>query len=100
MLLGRILSWAILLMALLAGSTELSVRADTGNYQMLSFGNLWTDIHPGTFASIKIWVEREEFLGTPWLWDPLLIIIFNLPAWPTLLIIGAFLQLFFRNRKL
>jgi len=98
MILGRIFGWLVLCMALMAGATELAARIKEDVHHLLTFGELWQNIHPGTFASIQIWIEWDEFLGLPWLWDPIFTIFLGLPAWPALTITSTILLYVFRRR--
>ena len=82
MIIGRLLGWLFLTVALMASAAELAAYVDANAYSMLSMGDLWRDIHPGTFSSARVWIEHEEYLDAPWLWDPLVVTLLNVPAWP------------------
>ena len=60
MILGRIAGWLALAAAALAGAAELAAWVDTGVYDMLSVGELWGDVHSGSFNSAQTWVVRDE----------------------------------------
>ena len=96
MIVGRIAGWLVLTSALLAGAAELAAWVDTGVYDMLSVGQLWSDIHPGSFNSAQVWVEHDEYLGLPWLWDPGFATALALPAWPLLALVGGLMLYSFR----
>ncbi|MDA0654280.1 MAG: hypothetical protein O3C09_02630 [Proteobacteria bacterium] len=98
MIAGRVLGLVFLAAALMAGAAELALWVDTGAYRFLSVGELWRSIHPGTFASVRVWIENDEFLGAPWLWNPFVVTLLAVPAWPTAGAAGVALHVLFRRR--
>jgi hypothetical protein len=98
MIVGRVLGWLFLAVALMAGAAELAAWVEARAYAMLSVGELWRDIHPGTFSSARVWIENEKFLGAAWLWDPFVVTLLDVPAWPLFGAAGAALLYLFRRR--
>lgn len=81
----------------MSGAAELAAWVEASKYEILSAAELWHDIHPGTFFSAQVWIQREEYLGAPWLWDPFIITALEVPAWPVCLVAGGFCLFFFRK---
>ena len=98
MIIGRLLGWLFLTVAIMAGAAELAAYVDANAYRILSIGDLWRDIHPGTFSSVRVWIEHEEYLDAPWLWDPIVVMLLNVFAWPLFCASGAALLYLCRHR--
>ena len=92
MVLGRIIGWLFLALALLAGSAEVAVSLGAGRFTSLPLEQFWRDLNGGTLDSAQSFARDTA----PWLWDPGMTTILQMPAWPVLLGIAAIILWLFR----
>lgn len=92
MVLGRIIGWLFLALALLAGSAEVAVSLRAGRLTSLPLEQFWRDLNSASLDSAQSFA-RDTY---PWLWDPGLITVLQMPAWPVLLGIATVILWLFR----
>jgi hypothetical protein len=80
-------------MALLAGSAEIAVSLRAGEFTSLPLGQFWADLSEQSLAGAQAWASAT----LPWIADPGLATILELPAWPLLLGVAAVLLWLFRQ---
>lgn len=85
MILGRIVGWLFLALALLAGSAKVAVSLRAGRFTSLPLEQFWRDLNSATLESTQSWARDIA----PWLWDPGMTTILQMPAWPMLLGLAA-----------
>ncbi|KWV57587.1 hypothetical protein AS156_38360 [Bradyrhizobium macuxiense] len=59
------------------------------------FGQFWNDIHQSSQQAFRVWVESHA----PWLWNDVIRVVLDQPAFAVLGIAGILLMLLFRPRK-
>lgn len=92
MILGRIVGWMFLALALLAGSAEVAVSLRAGRFTSLPLEQFWRDLHNASLESAQSFARDTA----PWLWDPGMITVLQMPAWPVLLGFAAVMLWLFR----
>ena len=96
MVLGRVISWIIFLLAIAAAGSDLWGLYDTGYYAAASIGELWQRIDAESLATLR---GPLESVGSGWLWDPLMVDILNLPAALSLAVLAFICIWLFRRRE-
>jgi len=96
MVLGRIIGWLILILAIVAAGSDLWGLYDTGSYHAAAVGEIWQRIDPGILTALR---RPLESIGSGWLWDPMMVDILNLPAALTLAVLALVLIWLFRRRE-
>ncbi len=95
MLLGRILGWLLIAVALLALGGDGLRWLETGMMNFISLGDFWARLDPPTWSLLQS-IGRDYL--PPVLWDPGLATVLR---WPAVLVLGVFgllLLLIFRRR--
>ncbi|WP_407149401.1 hypothetical protein [Bradyrhizobium sp. ORS 86] len=59
------------------------------------FGQFWNDVHQSSQQAFRVWVESHA----PWLWNGVIRVILDQPAFAVLGIAGILLMVLFRPRK-
>jgi hypothetical protein len=59
------------------------------------FGQFWNDIHQSSQQAFRAWVEGH----VPWLWNSVVRVVLDQPAFAVMGIMGLLLMLVFRPRK-
>src|SRR2546430_240612 len=95
MIVGRILGWLFIAAALLAASAEVATTLHEGSWQTLQLGPFSAGLHAPSLDGFRRLVAASP---TPGLWDSGIAPALRLPAWPTLLAVGAALLYLFRRR--
>ena len=93
MVVGRILGWLFLAVALLAASAEVALSLRAGEFTSLPLGQFWQDLHPASLDNLEAWLR--DLL--PWAWDPGMTTALEMPAWPLLLVCSGVLLYLFRS---
>jgi hypothetical protein len=95
MLLGRVIGWIILLLAIAAAGSDLWGFYDTGYYQAATIGELWQRIDRESLIAIRAPLESIA----AWLWDPVTTTLLGLPAALTLAVVALLALLAFRRKE-
>ena len=95
MILGRIIGWITIMLALMAVGAETFVALRAGAYQGLTGGEIWFKIDSHGLNTVQAVVQRYIH---PILWDPAIVSVLRLPLWATLGSIGSILLLIYRKR--
>ncbi|MBT4709919.1 MAG: hypothetical protein HOB82_00095 [Alphaproteobacteria bacterium] len=98
MIFGRILGWVFLAGALFAIANDVSLSIKAGAYISLALGELWHTIQPISLLMVQDWIQQDDYLGLPWLWDPGITTVLLWPGWAVLGVFGLGLQFLFRRR--
>ena len=98
MIFGRILGWVFLAGALFALGYEISESVKDGAYLSVALGQLWHDFRPTSLLTVQDWVQKDDYSGLPWLWDPVISTVLRWPGWIVLGAAGAGLLFLFRRR--
>ena len=96
MIVGRVLGWLLIGLAVATAGHEVIASLDTGAYDMLAFGELWAKIDIGSLNLIQAVVQRYVWV---WLWDGVILNLLLLPAWAVLSVPGILMVLGFRVRE-
>ena len=96
MIVGRIAGWLITLVAVLILGAELVGWLRTGEYRMISGGELWYDIQRSSLNIIQAVIQRYLH---PTIWDPVLTAVLRAPAWVPFGILGMGLSWLCRKRR-
>jgi len=95
MVLGRVIGWIILLLAIVAAGNDLWGFYDTGHYQASEIGELWQRIDRESLLAIRAPLESIA----AWIWDPLSTTILGLPAGLTLAAVALLVLWAFRRKE-
>jgi hypothetical protein len=95
MVLGRVIGWVVLLLAIVAVGNDLWGFYDTGHYQASQIGELWVRVDRASLIAIRGPLESVA----NWLWDPTLVTILGLPAALSFAVLALVLLLGFRRRE-
>jgi hypothetical protein len=95
MVVGRVLGWLLIVLAVATAGHEVIVSLDAGHYDRLAFSELWAKIHIASLNLIQAVVQRYVWV---WLWDGIIINLLLLPAWAVLSVPGILMVLGFRVR--
>lgn len=95
MLLGRILGWLLIAVALLALGGDGLRWLETGMTTFISLGDFWARLDPPTYSLMQT-IGRDYL--PPVLWDPGLATLLRWPAVAVLGVFGLALLLIFRRR--
>ena len=95
-IIGGVLGWLLLALALMAGGAEGLASLQAGAWEPISFGQIWYDLHKESLALAQPAVQRYLH---PVIWDYLLVSILLWPAWLLPLILGLVLMLLCRKRR-
>ena len=96
MVVGRVLGWALIVLAVATAGHEGIAWLDAGAYDRLAFGELWAKIDIASLNLIQAVIQRYIW---PWLWDGLILNVLLMPAWAVLGVPGAVLAWTFRARR-
>ena len=96
MVVGRVLGWLLIVLAVATAGHEVIAWLDTGTYDRLAFGELWAKIDIASLNLVPAVVQRYLW---PWLWDGVIQNLLLLPAWAVLSVPGILLVLGFRVRE-
>ena len=91
MLLGRILGWLLLALALLALGGDGLRWLETGLYSLISLGDFWRRMDPLSIDALQNWTP-------PAIWSPFLTTLLGWPAAVVLGALGLFLLILFQSR--
>lgn len=96
MIVGRVIGWILVVMAVAALGHEVILAFETGSYHFIALGEQWFKINP---ASLNISQAAIQRYVAPWLWEPVITTILLWPTWLVLGIPGIFLTWAFRIRN-
>lgn len=83
MLLGRLIGWLLMILALLAEGHDLWGLWDTGHYHVSVLGELWAQVNRNSLLLLQPAIERHVAV---WVWDWL---IFPVLQWPAALTLAV-----------
>ncbi len=95
-LIFRFLGLCLLAAATVALVADGARSIASGRLVMTPLGQTWYSIHPPSLNMLQAGVERRV---APFLWDPVILSILQLPTWLPLLILGAALALIGTRRQ-
>ncbi len=95
MVVGRVVGWLLIVLAVATAGHEVIASLDTGAYDRLAFGELWAKIDIASLNLIQAVIQRYVWV---WLWDGVILNLLLLPAWAVLSVPGMLLVLGFRER--
>ncbi|MSP67904.1 MAG: hypothetical protein EXQ96_07395 [Alphaproteobacteria bacterium] len=87
---GRVIGLALLLAGIVAAGVEIVTLVGSGQYQMLSFGDLWSRLHANSLVGLQALIEKN-LSETAFL--DVVVPALALPLWPTLGGLGLILFL-------
>ncbi len=96
MIVGRMLGWLLVALAIVAFGWEIVALIDSGTWQITALGKLWFDIHSGSLGLAQVVVERYVW---PPIWDPVILTLLQWPGWVVLGVPGLVLAWLFRRRR-
>jgi len=95
MILGRLVGWLVLILAIVAEGADLFGLWDTGVYRMHALGEMWHWIDTTSLQLAEAGVSRHI---SPWLWNSVILEVLQWPAALTLGVVGIGLLWLFRRR--
>ncbi len=93
---ARLFGWFLILLALLAGGSELWLWASTGKHEMLVPGAIWYELHRDSLNLSQVVVQRYLH---PTLWDPVIVAVLRAPLWLVPAVPGLLLAVLCRKRR-
>ncbi len=96
MVVGRVLGWLLIVLAVATAGHEAISSLDAGAYTTFAFGALWAKIDLASLNLIQAVIQRYVW---PWLWDGVIVNLLLLPAWAVLGVPGAVMAWAFRARN-
>jgi hypothetical protein len=88
MLIGRVIGYLLILAALIVLVAEVIDFVATGNWTIISTGDVWYRIDPSSLAGAQSGIEQNI---ADWLWDPVIATLLRVPAWVFLGLSGMLL---------
>ncbi len=95
MIVGRVIGWLLIVLAVATAGHEGITSLDAGAYDILAFGELWAKIDIASLNLVQAVVQRHIW---PFLWDGVILNLLLLPAWAVLSVPGIVMVLAFRVR--
>ncbi len=95
MIVGRVVGWLLIVLAVATAGHEAISSLDRGAYDWLTFGQLWAKIDIASLNLIQAVIQRHIW---PFLWDGVILNLLLLPAWAVLSVPGIIMVLAFRVR--
>ncbi len=95
MIVGRVFAWLVLALAGFALVQDAIGYFASGRFSFAPLGQFWYSLHPFSLNLVQAVVERRIH---PFLWDPILISILQLPAFAAIAIVGLVFAWMFRKR--
>ncbi len=96
MIVGRVVGWLLIVLAVATAGHEVISSLDAGAYDWLAFGALWAKIDIANLNLVQAVVQRYISV---WLWDGVIVNLLRLPAWAVLSVPGILMVLGFRVRE-
>jgi len=94
MVVGRIIGWLVLFLAIIAEGSDLWGWYDTGRYAVATLGEIWGRIDRESLLALSALLQRP---GGGWGSVPIMLL--SLPGAPTLAILGLLIIGAFRRRN-
>ncbi len=86
MIVGRIIGWIFLIVAVAVLVRDVMASIDAGSLTLIAAGELWFRLHQDSLQLAEPAIARHiPFIG-PWLWHP---VISTILTWPALLVFGV-----------
>ena len=86
----------LLAAALVVAAFEIVLFIETGKYKLTALGQLWYEADRSSLNTAQVVIQRYLF---SWLWDPVIIFILTLPAWPVFGMISLIVLYSYRRRE-
>ncbi len=96
MVVGRVLGWLLILVAVLAFGAEVGSLVTSGGYHVKAAGEWWFEIDRASLNLAQAVIQRYVH---PFLWDPVIQTVLRTPAWAVVGVPGAALVWFCRKGK-
>ena len=96
MIVGRIIGWLLILLAIAVAGHEAVMWLDGGTYRTLALGKLWFTIDAASLNITQAAVQRYLWA---WLWDGVAVNLLLIPAWAFFGVPGLLLAWFYRGRR-
>jgi hypothetical protein len=96
MVIGRMIGWLLLVVALGVVSFEIWLAMKSGGWRPVAAGELWFKLHAPSLNASQAGIQRHV---APWLWDPVITTVLLWPAWAVVGAPGLLLAWAFRKRK-
>ena len=96
MIVGRIIGWALLAVALVALGADIVGWLSSGSLRVTSLGQHWFEIHRASLGLAQAAVQRHVL---PELWDPVIQTVLLWPTWAVFGVTGAVLAYLCRGRR-
>lgn len=94
-LLCQAVGWGLVVLALLAGGSELAMSIQSGGWEPYRLGQAWASIDLASLNLVQAVVQRYLH---PAIWDPGIIMFLLLPAWLVAVVPAAAIIVFCRRR--
>lgn len=88
MLIGRVIGYLLVLAALTVLVAEVIDFVTTGDWTIISAGDVWYRIDRSSLAGAQFGIQRNI---ADWLWDPVIATLLHVPAWAFLGLSGVLL---------
>lgn len=95
-MIGRVLGWLLVLLALVVLVVDVVTWARTGAWRLDALGEIWAQLHRDSLLLAEPAIDRHVWPG---LWQAVILPILLLPAAPFLAVFGLLLLLVFRRRR-
>lgn len=96
MIVGRIVAWLCIAIALFSLGWDIVAWLDTGTLSASALGEQWSRLHKDSLGHLQAGIERHL---VPWLWDPVIQTILLWPGWAFFGVLGLVLLWLFRRRR-
>ena len=96
MIIGRIIGWLLLLLALAALAFKMVTLVQSGTWEIRALGSLWFDIHKNSLGAAQVIVQR--YVWAP-IWDLVVITLLRWPGWLVFGVPGIVFVYLFRRRR-
>ena len=93
---GRVIAWIFLLLALVAAGRDGLHLFETGIYNAITLGEIWSAADQGSLSLVQAAGERY---GLPFLWQGVLVPLLTWPAWAVLAGVAVIFGLLFGRRQ-
>ena len=96
MIVGRIIGWAFLAVALVALGADIVGWLASGSLDVTPLGQHWFELHRASLGLAQAAVQRHVLPG---LWDPVIQTVLLWPTWAVFGVVGAVLAYLCRGRR-
>ena len=93
---GRVIGWLLLLGAMVVAARDIVQLYETGSYDAMVVGVLWSELHRSSLGLAQAVIQRYLH---PALWDPAIVWMLLRPAWLVFAVPGLVLSILCRRRR-